>query len=111
MKTLLALIALIFCGCAPFFLQKNIERDIGDKRVLLQGFYWESYRHGHPDRFPDYGPASWYTLLAEQAPVIRDGRFDLIWHRRPATLAISAPVITQRFGTDSTIATAAKKST
>ncbi|MBT7420550.1 MAG: hypothetical protein HN780_18735, partial [Gemmatimonadetes bacterium] len=52
MKTLLAVIALIFCGCAPFFLQKNIERDIGDKRVLLQGFYWESYRHGHPDRFP-----------------------------------------------------------
>jgi alpha-amylase len=84
MKTLLALIALIFCGCAPFFLQKNIERDIGDKRVLLQGFYWESYRHGHPDRFPDYGPASWYTLLAAQAPVIRDGRFDLIWLPPPS---------------------------
>ena len=84
MKTLLALIPLIFCGCAPFFLQKNIERDIGDKRVLLQGFYWESYRHGHPDRFPDYGPASWYTLLAAQAPVIRDGRFDLIWLPPPS---------------------------
>ena len=68
----------------PIFLQKNVESDIGDKRVLLLGFYWESYRHGHPDRFPDYGPASWYTLLAEQAPVIRDGRFDLIWLPPPS---------------------------
>ena len=56
----------------PIFLQKNVESDIGDKRVLLQGFYWESYRHGHPDRFPDYGPASWYTLLAHGIEPIAD---------------------------------------
>src|SRR5262249_62280160 len=26
-----------------------------DDRVMLQGFYWESYRHGYPEKFPNYG--------------------------------------------------------
>ncbi len=55
-----------------------------DDRVMLQGFYWESYRHGHPNRFPDYGEKRWYELVEEQAGTIRAGRFDLIWLPPPS---------------------------
>jgi alpha-amylase len=49
-----------------------------DDRVMLQGFYWESSRHGDP-RFPAYGTKRWYEIVKEQAGTIRDGHFDLIW--------------------------------
>lgn len=55
-----------------------------DDRVMLQGFYWESYRHGHPNRFPSFGQKRWYVLVKEQAPKIREGRFDLIWLPPPS---------------------------
>ena len=51
---------------------------------MLQGFYWESYRHGHPEKFPGYGTKGWYQIVAEQAPAIRQGRFDLIWLPPPS---------------------------
>lgn len=50
-----------------------------DNRVMLQGFYWESCRHGYPDKFPQFGTETWYVIVEEQAGKIRDGRFDLIW--------------------------------
>ena len=43
-----------------------------DDRVMLQGFYWESYRHGHPEKFPGFGTKRWYEIVAEQAPAIRE---------------------------------------
>ncbi len=49
-----------------------------DGRVMLQGFYWESYRHGDP-QFPQYGGKRWYVIVQENAGTIRDGRFDLVW--------------------------------
>jgi alpha-amylase len=55
-----------------------------DNRVMLQGFYWESYRHGHPQEFPTLGTKRWYHIIAEQAPVIREGRFDIIWLPPPS---------------------------
>jgi len=55
-----------------------------DDRVMLQGFYWESYRHGHPEKFPSYGARRWYQIVAEQAPAIRHGRFNLIWLPPPS---------------------------
>jgi alpha-amylase len=55
-----------------------------DDRVMLQGFYWESYRHGHPDRFSEYGEKRWYEIVREQAPALRAGRFDLIWLPPPS---------------------------
>jgi alpha-amylase len=55
-----------------------------DDRVMLQGFYWESYRHGHPEKFPSYGTKRWYQIVAEQAPTIRQARFDLIWLPPPS---------------------------
>ena len=54
-----------------------------DDRVLLQGFYWESYRHGDP-QFPQYGQKRWYQIIQENADKIRDGRFDLIWLPPPS---------------------------
>jgi alpha-amylase len=50
-----------------------------DDRVMLQGFYWESYRHGRPVEFPNFGAKRWYDVVRDLAPTIRDGRFDLIW--------------------------------
>lgn len=60
------------------------QAGFGDDRVMLQGFYWESHRHGYPDRFPQYGDRRWYEIVAAQAPVIRAGRFDLIWLPPPS---------------------------
>jgi len=51
---------------------------------MLQGFYWESYRHGHPQKFPEFGNKRWYDIVREQAPAIREGRFDLIWLPPPS---------------------------
>src|SRR6266545_446094 len=56
-----------------------------DDRVMLQGFYWESYRHGDPDpRFAKFGTKRWYQIVKEQTDVIREGRFDLIWLPPPS---------------------------
>ncbi|MFM9046581.1 MAG: alpha-amylase family glycosyl hydrolase [Cyanobium sp.] len=49
-----------------------------DGRVLLQGFYWESYRHGKA-RFPEFGQQPWYEVVRSKVPAIAAGRFDLIW--------------------------------
>jgi alpha-amylase len=50
-----------------------------DDRVMLQGFYWESYRHGDPG-LPTYShQKKWYVIVADNAGRIRDARFDLVW--------------------------------
>jgi alpha-amylase len=55
-----------------------------DDRIMLQGFYWESYRHGHPQKFPTFGSKTWYRIVRENAATIREGRFDLIWLPPPS---------------------------
>ena len=55
-----------------------------DDRVMLQGFYWESYRHGYPAKFPNYGDKHWYAIVQSVAPAIRAGHFDLIWLPPPS---------------------------
>jgi alpha-amylase len=57
------------------------QAGFNDDRVMLQGFYWESHRHG---RDPRYGPKLWYQIVAEQASDIREGRFDLVWLPPPS---------------------------
>jgi alpha-amylase len=71
---------------AAFLLPQVARAQAGfeDDRVMLQGFYWESYRHGHPQAFPAFGPKRWYEIVADQAPAIRQGRFDLIWLPPPS---------------------------
>ncbi len=78
MRFILAVLLMFAQGVS--FAQAGFE----DDRVMIQGFYWESYRHGHPDRFPDYGDTHWYTLVREQASTLRAGRFDLIWLPPPS---------------------------
>jgi alpha-amylase len=53
-----------------------------DDRVMLQGFYWESHRHGH---VPEFGLKLWYQIVAEQVQTIPDARFDLIWLPPPSS--------------------------
>lgn len=60
------------------------QAGFNDDRVMLQGFYWESYRHGHPDKFPGFGVKRWYVIVGEQAGKIREARFDLIWLPPPS---------------------------
>lgn len=64
------------------------QAGFGDDRVMLQGFYWESFRHGHPDSFPQFGDKPWYRIVHEQAPAIREGRFDLVWLPPPSLAAV-----------------------
>jgi alpha-amylase len=75
---LLALSGLLECN--PSLAQSGFN----DDRVMLQGFYWESYRHGHTDRFPDFGERKWYEIVKDNATVLREGRFDLIWLPPPS---------------------------
>lgn len=67
----------------PISLGSASEPGFDDDRVLLQGFYWESYRHGDP-KFPKYPRKRWYDTVRENAGRIREGRFDLIWLPPPS---------------------------
>jgi len=74
---LLIAVAVIVLSCVRVFAQAGFD----DDRVMLQGFYWESYRHGHPEneRFSQFGDKPWYVIVRENAGRIRDGHFDLLW--------------------------------
>ena len=48
---------------------------------MLQGFYWESYRHG---LLPGYGQRRWYEIVRQKAPAIAEAGFDLIWLPPPS---------------------------
>ncbi len=54
-----------------------------DDRVLLQGFYWESYRHGDPEH-PEFANSSWYDIVQANTDKIREARFDMIWLPPPS---------------------------
>lgn len=60
------------------------QAPFNDERVMLQGFYWESYRHGHPEKFPAFGTKKWYTIVKDNAAAIREAHFDLIWLPPPS---------------------------
>jgi alpha-amylase len=78
----LALLALPLAAFAPIR-SAYAQVDFDDDRVMLQGFYWESYRYGKP-RFPQYTQKAWYAVVKEKVPAIAAGRFDLIWLPPPA---------------------------
>jgi alpha-amylase len=60
------------------------QAGLDDDRVMLQGFYWESYRHGSPERFPALGEKKWYEIVKAKAEEIHKGRFDLLWLPPPS---------------------------
>lgn len=65
--------------CARAYAQAGFD----DDRVMLQGFYWESYRHGDP-KHPEFGTKRWYAIVGENADELHDARFDLIWLPPPS---------------------------
>ncbi len=73
------LIALIASACQLSWGQAGFD----DDRVMLQGFYWESYRHGQPS-FPTYGDKRWYDVVRSRVADIADARFDLVWLPPPS---------------------------
>ena len=66
------LLALLLCARVVW------AAPLEDERVLLQGFYWESSRHGLP-QYPQFGNKRWYQIVANQAPTIAKSGFDLVW--------------------------------
>lgn len=74
-----AIVAVAVAAPRPAVAQAGFD----DDRVMLQGFYWESHRHGDPD-FPKFGTKRWYQIVKEQADAIRHGRFDLVWLPPPS---------------------------
>lgn len=79
----IALFGLLLCFVAfrqPALAQAGYE----DDRVMLQGFYWDSPRHGHPEKFTALGSTAWYDIVKQQADRIRAARFDLIWLPPPS---------------------------
>ena len=75
-----ALLILFLASLSPLFAQAGFQ----DDRVVLQGFYWESYRHGRPAQFPNFGDKHWYEIVQSLAPQIHDARFDIIWLPPPS---------------------------
>jgi alpha-amylase len=65
---------LLVAAAAPALAQAGL----GDDRVMLQGFYWESCRHGN-SHFPQFGDKRWYQIVADRADDVRAAHFDLIW--------------------------------
>jgi alpha-amylase len=59
------------------------QAGLEDDRVMLQGFYWESCRHGRAE-YPNFGSKRWYEIVGSLAEVIAGGRFDLVWLPPPA---------------------------
>lgn len=83
-KTRVLVTALLFLALVTVMpVIARAQAGFNDDRVMLQGFYWESYRHGDP-RFPQFGDRKWYQIVQDLAPVIRAGRFDLIWLPPPS---------------------------
>src|SRR5215831_6747434 len=76
----LTIILLLCCAIIPARAQSGFD----DDRVMLEGFYWESYRFGHPDKFPAQGTRGWYQILASDAAAIAAANFDLVWLPPPA---------------------------
>jgi alpha-amylase len=78
--TLVICLSVILSNCLAVWAQAGFN----DDRVMLQGFYWESYRHGYPDKFPQFGNKKWYDIVKDQAGKTREGRFDMIWLPPPS---------------------------
>ena len=78
--TAVAVLSLLFALAGVLLAQSGFN----DDRVMLQGFYWESYRQGHPADFPGQGTQLWYDTIKSEAPAIADANFDLIWLPPPS---------------------------
>jgi alpha-amylase len=80
---LLASFVFLFIAFASSWPALYGQSGFDDDRVMLQGFYWESYRHGHQG-YPNFGSKHWYAIVRDAAATIRDARFDLVWLPPPS---------------------------
>ncbi len=74
------LVSLLVSGAENLQAQARLD----DDRVMLQGFYYESYRFGHTDRFPSLGSQGWYQIVQAKIPDIASANFDLVWLPPPS---------------------------
>jgi alpha-amylase len=72
----------VFALVFAFFAQVGWAAPPEDERVMLQGFYWESSRHGLP-QYPQFGARRWYEIVSQQSATIADAGFDLVWLPSP----------------------------
>jgi alpha-amylase len=56
----------------------GVARNAKPTDVLLQGFHWNSHASQNPN---------WYQILAQNAGVIKDGKFDVVWFPPPSESA------------------------
>lgn len=75
--------ALVVVGLLVHGGRAAAQAGFDDDRVLLQGFYWESARHGN-SHFPEFGSKRWYELVHGLATTIANARFDLVWLPPPS---------------------------
>ncbi|HJV66969.1 MAG TPA: alpha-amylase family glycosyl hydrolase [Geomonas sp.] len=81
--TLWSVVWLCLCLLAVPADRSHAQAGFNDDRVMLQGFYWESYRHGQPN-FPQFGSKRWYDIVRDKAADIRQGGFNLVWLPPPS---------------------------
>jgi len=56
----------------------GVARNARPTDVLLQGFHWNSHSSQNPN---------WYQILAQNAGVIKNGQFDVVWFPPPSQSA------------------------
>src|SRR5215217_2723648 len=85
MKSIIKIIVIVWTFQITFYVEGFSQAKFDDGRVMLQGFYWESCRHGYPSKFPQFGQKKWYSIVQENAGKIKQGGFDLIWLPPPSS--------------------------
>ena len=83
MQPVLRILSLCLALLTAIWLPLAAQSGFDDDRVMLQGFYWESHRHGHAG-YPFFGTRKWYEVVRELAPAIRGARFELVWLPPPS---------------------------
>ena len=61
MNRFLAVVFACLLASSPVLFASSVRAQAGfnDDRVMIQGFYWESHRHGNPS-YPQFGSRKWY---------------------------------------------------
>ncbi|MCW5699144.1 MAG: hypothetical protein KIT00_04825 [Rhodospirillales bacterium] len=102
---LLFAVVLLTGGVALVPYRVRAQAGFNDDRVMIQGFYWESYRHGQGDpdderrkHFVHFGDKKWYEIVEDVAAALRVARFDMIWLPPPSNAGgLSAGYNPQRY--------------
>lgn len=75
-KSILYIFFLIFIACASSVCAENIGVPSECEDVMLQAFYWDSYKN-QTSTVSKYGRTKWIDLLKDTAAI--NANFDLVW--------------------------------